>query len=145
MHGVDLTPHERQQLADSRTPLALCVRSNLHIGGRAPDVTDLLARGVRLALGTDGLVSCPDQDLLAEIPALARLAPDVPVATWLDLATRGGADVLGLVGLGAFVSGHAPGLVQLDGDLADLPRRAPQRRWLLPAGPLPLSIPTEAP
>lgn len=134
VHGVDLTPAERQTLADEGTALVLCVRSNLHIGGHAPALVDLLGRGVRLALGTDGLVSCPDQDVLGELPALARCAPEVPAERWLDLATRGGADALGLSGLGAFRPGAVPGLIQLDTDLAGLLRRAPQRRWLVSPG-----------
>jgi len=134
VHGVDLTGAERQALADHGVALALCVRSNLHITGRAPDIADLLARGVRLCLGTDGLVSCPDQDVLAELPALARLAPDVPPVTWLDLATRGGAQALGLQGLGVFTVSACPGVVQLDADAHDLISRPPQRRWLVQPG-----------
>ena len=134
VHGVDLTADERQALADSRTPLVLCVRSNLHISGRAPDVVDLLDRGVRLALGTDGLVSCPDQDVLAEVPALARLAPEVPVSRWLTLATRDGADALGIASHGAFRPGTTPGVLHLDTDEAGLRTRAPMRRWIVPPG-----------
>lgn len=134
VHGVDLRPDEQQALADHRCGLILCVRSNLHIGGVAPDVGGLLQRGVRLALGTDGLVSCTDGDVLGEIPALHRLEPQVDAATWLHLATAGGADVLGLRGLGRLSVGSSPGLVRLDSDLDGLLKRAPKRRWLVRAG-----------
>jgi cytosine/adenosine deaminase-related metal-dependent hydrolase len=54
-----------------------------------------LARGVRVALGTDSLASNPDLDLLAEARFLHRHFPDVPGETLLRMATLSGAEALG--------------------------------------------------
>jgi aminodeoxyfutalosine deaminase len=56
---------------------------------------DFLARGIRVALGTDSLASNPDLDLLAEARFLRRHHPDVPGATLLRMATLAGAEALG--------------------------------------------------
>src|SRR5262245_20440347 len=56
---------------------------------------DFLARGIRVALGTDSLASNPDLDLLAEARFLRHHHPDVPGATLLRMATLAGAEALG--------------------------------------------------
>lgn len=115
VHGVHLSDADRATLAARRAPLCLCPRSNLHIGGRLPDVAALLAANVPLALGTDSLASCDDLDVLGEIPVLADAFPEIDPTVWLRLATAGGADALGLEGLGRIVVGASPGLVLLHG------------------------------
>jgi 5-methylthioadenosine/S-adenosylhomocysteine deaminase len=70
--------------------------------GVAP-VPDLLARGVTVGLGTDGCASNNNLDLFQEMDAAAklhkvhRLDPTVmPAPTVLEMATLGGAGVLGM-------------------------------------------------
>lgn len=125
VHGVDLDDDDRARIAARGSPLCLCPRSNLHIGGRLPDVPALLAAGVHPCLGTDSLGSSPDLDVLAELGVLARAFPEVPIALLLHLATTGGADALGFPELGRIAVGASPGLVLLDTDdprdLADGP------------------------
>lgn len=134
VHGVHLSDADRATLAAHRAPLCLCPRSNLHIGGRLPDVPALLAAGVPLALGTDSLASCEDLDVLGEIPVLAAAFPEVPTATWLSLATAGGAAALGLSDLGRIEVGACPGLLLLHGVGPAGLVRAPERSWLAPPG-----------
>jgi cytosine/adenosine deaminase-related metal-dependent hydrolase len=131
VHGVHLDAADRALLAARGAPLCLCPRSNLHIGGRLPDVPALLGAGVTLVLGTDSLASCPDLDLLAEVAVLLEAFPDVSPEVWLHAATAGGADALGLAGLGRLAVGAAPGLLLLEGvhALDDL-TQVPPRRWL---------------
>ena len=138
VHGVHLSDADRQALAETKAALCLCPRSNLHIGGQLADVPALLAAGVRLCLGTDSLASSPDLDVLGEIPPLLRAFPDVPAGTWLDLATRGGAEALGYPDYGEIKVGGAPGLLLLEGvrdprDLAEVPAR----RWIVRPGTFP--------
>lgn len=134
VHGVLLDAPGIRRLAQARTPLCLCVRSNRWIGGRIPDVPALLAAGVRLCLGTDSIASCPDLDVLGEVEALSREFPDVARTIWLGLATRGGADALGLPWLGRLQAGASPGLLHIDAPLEAL-HQGP-RRWLTrPAAP----------
>jgi cytosine/adenosine deaminase-related metal-dependent hydrolase len=115
VHGVHLTPRDRSLLAKSGTPLVLCPRSNEHIGGELPDVPALLRTGVRLALGTDSLGSCPDLDVLGDAALLREAFPDVDPVVWLQLATRGGAEALALDLLGGIAVGKKPGLVLFEG------------------------------
>ena len=133
VHGVHLTEADRRALAASRAPLCVCPRSNLHIGGQLPDVPALLAAGLPLCIGTDGLGSCPDLDVLGEISVLLEAFPEVPAGVWLEMATRGGADALRHPHHGRLQLGAAPGLLLLEGvgDPGEL-GVVPDRRWLVP-------------
>ena len=111
VHGVLLNREELGLLARRRRPLVLCVRSNLHIGGRLPDVLGMVEAGIPLALGTDSLASCADLDVLREVELLTSLAPSVPLEVWLTAATAGGASAFRLDGLGSIAVGAAPGLL----------------------------------
>jgi cytosine/adenosine deaminase-related metal-dependent hydrolase len=139
VHGVDLRPEEQRALAQSGSPLCLCPRSNLWIGGRLPDVPGLMDAGVRLCLGTDSLASCDSLDVLEEIPVLAEAFPDIPVGVWLDMATRGGAEALGIP-WGRLQEGTAPGLVLLHGvgEIGRLKDPTPlERSWFAEPGACP--------
>jgi cytosine/adenosine deaminase-related metal-dependent hydrolase len=48
-----------------------------------------------VAIGTDSLASVPTLNVLDELAALRRIAPDVSAASLLDSATRVGAEALG--------------------------------------------------
>jgi cytosine/adenosine deaminase-related metal-dependent hydrolase len=72
-----------------------CPRTHAFFGHPPHPFRAFLARGVRVALGTDGLASNPDLDLLAEARFLHCLYPDLPGATLLRLATLAGAEALG--------------------------------------------------
>jgi len=118
-------------IAASGARVCLCVRSNLALTGRLPDVPGLLDRGVPLAVGTDSLASVPDLDPFAELAALRRAFPELPAATWLAAATSGGADALDLP-LGRLAPGAAPGVLHAQVDHPDaLFAGTPfTRRWL---------------
>lgn len=134
VHGVRLSPEDRQLAAARGARLCVCARSNLHIGGLLPDVAAWLRVGVPVCLGTDSRASSPDLDLLGELPALAAGCPDVAPETWLALATHAGARAAGAIGFGAITPGAAPGLLHLPGVTSPsaLLRGAPgERRWLV--------------
>ncbi|MEO7669849.1 MAG: amidohydrolase family protein, partial [Polyangia bacterium] len=96
VHMVHASEDDRRRARAHGATVVLCPRSNLHIGGRLPDVAALLKDGVRLALGTDSLASVPTLSLWDELAVLTRGYPDVPPRTWLHAATQGGAAALGL-------------------------------------------------
>jgi cytosine/adenosine deaminase-related metal-dependent hydrolase len=72
-----------------------CPRTHAAFGHPPHPFRDLLARGVRVALGTDSLASNPDLDVLAEARFLHHRYSDVPGSVLLRLATLSGAEALG--------------------------------------------------
>jgi cytosine/adenosine deaminase-related metal-dependent hydrolase len=72
-----------------------CPRTHAAFGHPPHPFREFLARGVRVALGTDGLASNPDLDVLAEMRFLHRRYPDVPGEQVLRLGTLAGAEALG--------------------------------------------------
>ena len=100
-----------------------CPRTHAAFGHPPHPFRELLAKGVRVALGTDSLASNPDLDLLAEARFLHELYPDLPGAVLLRMATLAGAEALGFGGeAGSLEPGKAADLVAVplpDADAAD--------------------------
>lgn len=96
VHAVHATEEELALARAAGATLVLCPRSNLHIGGKLPDLPAIRRAGIPWVLGTDSLVSTPDHDLLGEVRVLAEAFPEVPLGEFLQAATTGGAAALGL-------------------------------------------------
>jgi cytosine/adenosine deaminase-related metal-dependent hydrolase len=75
--------------------VVVCPRTHAAFGHAPHPLPSLLARGVRVALGTDSLASNPDLDVLAEARFLHRSFPGLPGAMVLRMATLAGAEALG--------------------------------------------------
>jgi cytosine/adenosine deaminase-related metal-dependent hydrolase len=75
--------------------IVFCPRTHAAFGHPPHPFREFLARGVRVALGTDSLASNPDLDLLAEARLVKQRYPDVPGETILRMATLAGAEALG--------------------------------------------------
>ena len=112
-HCVHVDAEEIRLLAENRVGVAHCPRSNGYLGCGIAPVDELLAAGISVSIATDSPASTPSLDLFEElrtalVAARARAQrPDaLPAATALELATLGGARVLGLEGqLGSLVPG----------------------------------------
>jgi cytosine/adenosine deaminase-related metal-dependent hydrolase len=136
VHMVHADDADRRLARRAGATVVLCPRSNLHIGGRLPDVPALLVDGVPLALGTDSLASTPDLSLWGELATLAAHVPGVPAARWLDAATRGGAHALALPACGTLAPGQRPGILDVLVDDAAAPLESlvrdptPSLRWV---------------
>lgn len=107
-------------LAERGTPVVLCPSSNLHITGTLPDLPGMVARGIPLALGTDSTASGQSLDVMGEVRILAERFPELPVETWLQAATAGGGQVVGVlaelaVGYGGAMLRMDPGTVGISG------------------------------
>lgn len=72
-----------------------CPRTHAAFGHPPHPFREWLARGGRVALGTDSLASNPDLDLLAEARFLWRRHPEVRPDLVLRMATLAGAEALG--------------------------------------------------
>jgi len=140
VHMVHADADDLRRAAAAGATVVLCPRSNLHIGGRLPDIAAVMDSGVPLAIGTDSLASTPNLSPWGELATLAARFPDVPPSVWLRAATAGGAAALGLGDLGALAPGRWPGLLEVSpagfaADSAD-PERAlvsdpnPRIRWM---------------
>lgn len=121
-HGVWLTDDDIELLAGRSVAVAHCPQSNAKLGSGVARLRDLLDAGVTVALGTDGPASNNDLDLWEEMrlaPMLARAVSGDPAAvgaaTALALATRGGADALGLA-VGTLAPGRLADVVHVRTD-----------------------------
>lgn len=93
-HANYLPPDAVRFLA-GRHAVAYCPRTHAAFGHPPHPVRELLARGVRVCLGTDSLASNPDLDVLAEARFVRARRPDVPAAAVLRMVTLAGAEALG--------------------------------------------------
>ena len=103
VHMVHADASDLDRLARSGASVAHCPQSNLKLGNGVCPVPLLKARGINVALGTDGAASNNDLSMLDELRSAALLArglfPDAaPISAheWLRSATLDGAQALGL-------------------------------------------------
>jgi 5-methylthioadenosine/S-adenosylhomocysteine deaminase len=96
--------------------------SNLRLGAGVAPAHAMHAAGVRVAIGTDGANTSDSQSVFEAMRLAAYLSRGrtVDARQWLSvddvfqMATTGGAALLGLPGLGRIAAGHAADLVMLD-------------------------------
>jgi 5-methylthioadenosine/S-adenosylhomocysteine deaminase len=128
VHAVHLEPSEIEILAQTGTGISHCPESNMKLAAGVAPVSDMVRRGVKIGLGTDGCASNNDLDLLREMGTAARLGkircsdPTVMGSrTVYNLATVGGSEVLGMVEkTGSLEIGKKADLVLIDLNKAHL-------------------------
>ncbi|MGQ9669106.1 MAG: amidohydrolase family protein [Desulfosoma sp.] len=121
-HCVDLDERDMDLLAEHGVHVAHNPESNLKLASGFAPVPLLLQRGVAVALGTDGCASNNNLDLFGEMATCAKIhkavASDPTVmkaATVLHMATRAGAEALGLKEtIGQIHPGFAADLIVVD-------------------------------
>ncbi|HEY6962430.1 MAG TPA: amidohydrolase family protein [Gaiellaceae bacterium] len=122
-HGIWLTPSDIELVRDRGVTVVHNPVSNMKLGSGIAPVPDLLAHGVNVALGTDGMCSNDGQDMFATLKTAALLHKlwEVDFERWLgaqeawEMATRGGAAAAGDPdGLGRIEVGARADLVLLD-------------------------------
>ena len=130
IHAVHLGPGDRDRLAAQGCSVVHCPASNMKLASGIAPVTELVAAGVNVALGTDGAASNNRLDLFAEMrlaSLIAKVATGdaaaLPAAEALRMATIGGARALSLDDrIGSIVAGKEADLIAVDmGELADAP------------------------
>jgi 5-methylthioadenosine/S-adenosylhomocysteine deaminase len=143
VHAVHLSAADIELLARRGASVAHCPASNLKLGSGIAPVTELLAAGVNLGIGTDGAASNDRLDLLAETRLAALLAKGrshdagaLPAHAALEAATLGGARALGLDRrIGSLEPGKAADLTAFDlGTLETQPVYAPVAQLIYAAG-----------
>jgi cytosine/adenosine deaminase-related metal-dependent hydrolase len=92
IHGNYLPPE--CQVTPQQT-VVYCPRTHAAFGHGPYPLLALLARGTRVALGTDSLASNPDLDILAEARFVHQQFPEVSGEALLRMLTVSGAEALG--------------------------------------------------
>lgn len=129
-HMVHPNAAEIARLAHARCGVCHCPSSNMILASGIAPVRAMLDRGVRVGLGVDGSASNDGNHLLAEArqamllarvgwPGFESRADRFSAREALQLATRGGAQVLGRDDIGVLAPGKAADLVAFRVD--DLP------------------------
>jgi 5-methylthioadenosine/S-adenosylhomocysteine deaminase len=121
-HVVWPTEQEIPILVERQVGVIHNPTSNMKIASGIAPISDMLAAGVRVGLGTDGAASNNDLDMWEEMRLAALLQkveqmnPEVmSAATVLTMATRGGAEAIGLGGeVGELKVGMKADLIQVD-------------------------------
>jgi 5-methylthioadenosine/S-adenosylhomocysteine deaminase len=126
VHVTAIGDDDIERLASRGVGVVHCPHSNLKLGSGLCPIGRLRAHGVRVALGTDGAASNNSLDLFAELRTATLLAKAIegdaaalPAADALEMATLGGARVLGLEReIGSLEPGKAADVVAVDLDRA---------------------------
>lgn len=122
IHGVFMTADDIALAAELDAPVVHCPRSNALLGCGVAPVSEMLALGLRVGLGTDSPASAMAFDLWEEMRcaimlarARAARADAMTAAGVLELATLGGARAIGLAGVtGSLTPGKAADITVLD-------------------------------
>lgn len=122
-HAVQLNADEIALLAETGTSVAHCPSSNMRLGSGVAPIRECLDAGVQVGLAVDGSASNDAGHLLLEarmallLQRVAKGADALTAREALELATRGGAAVLGRDDIGFLAPGMAADLVgyRLDG------------------------------
>lgn len=121
-HVVWPTPEEISILAERQVGVIHNPTSNMKIASGIAPVTAMIDAGVRVGLGTDGAASNNDLDMWEEMRLAAflqkveQMNPEaLPAKTVLNMATRGGAQAIGLGdSIGRLEAGFAADLITID-------------------------------
>jgi 5-methylthioadenosine/S-adenosylhomocysteine deaminase len=127
-HMTHLTDEEIDDVARAGAHVVHCPSSNLKLASGIARVTDMLRRGVNVALGTDGAASNNSLDMLGELKLAALLAKaesrqstSLSAAEALQMATLNGARALGLEHeIGSIEVGKRADLVAIECDSVEM-------------------------
>ncbi|MER3473046.1 MAG: hypothetical protein C4335_03235 [Armatimonadota bacterium] len=103
VHGVHTDSHHAERLASTHTAVAHCPQSNAKLCNGIAPLSEWLAQGVTVGLGTDSVVSNNTMDLFAEMRLAVTLQRAVhgvdsclTARKAVELATTRGAQALGM-------------------------------------------------
>ncbi|MCW3791835.1 amidohydrolase [Paenibacillus sp. LS1] len=121
-HGVHLNRRDIGRLKGMRGGVAHNPVSNLKLGCGIAPITEMLAQGINVGMGTDGAGSATTVDMFEEIKAATWLQKldygdptRLPAKDVLNMATRGSANLLGLQHeVGVLEVGHKADLILID-------------------------------
>jgi cytosine/adenosine deaminase-related metal-dependent hydrolase len=130
-HSVHVNDDEIQLYADTGCGIAHCPGSNMRLGSGIAPILKMLSKGVDVGIGVDGSASNDSSHLLGEarlamllsrvgagMSGASRSDEDAPplmsARQTLEMATRGGARVLGREDIGSLEVGKCADLIAID-------------------------------
>jgi cytosine/adenosine deaminase-related metal-dependent hydrolase len=119
-HCVELDAAEIDLFARTRTGVAHCPCSNMRLGSGIAPVREMLAAGIAVGLGVDGSASNDSAHMLNEarqallLQRVAKGGAALSARQALEMATLGGAKVLGRADIGCLAPGMAADLAAFD-------------------------------
>lgn len=119
-HCVYINEKEAEKMAKTKTGVAHCPCSNLRLGSGIAPIPMFLKKGVPVGLAVDGSASNDASDMLGEarqcmmVHRVGTGVEAMPARTALEVATLGGAKVLGRKDIGSIAVGKAADLAIFD-------------------------------
>jgi 5-methylthioadenosine/S-adenosylhomocysteine deaminase len=120
-HCIWLSDREIGLLSDRESGVLHCPSSNLKLASGIARIPQLLAEGVKVSLGSDGAACNNGLDMFREMRLAALIqkpvlgAAAMPASLVFELATRGGAEALGLASeTGSIEAGKRADLTLID-------------------------------
>jgi cytosine/adenosine deaminase-related metal-dependent hydrolase len=121
-HAIYLSEEEIGLLAETGTGVAHCPTSNMRLGSGIAPVREMLDKGVKVGLAVDGSASNDSSHMLAEarmamlLQRVQKGAGALSAQETLEMATLGGAAVLGRDDIGSLTSGKAADFIAINLD-----------------------------
>jgi 8-oxoguanine deaminase len=121
-HAIYLSEEEIDLLAETGTGVAHCPTSNMRLGSGIAPIREMLDRGVKVGLAVDGSASNDSSHMLAEarmamlLQRVQKGAGALSAQEALEMATLGGAAVLGRDDIGSLASGKAADFIAINLD-----------------------------
>ncbi len=119
-HGIHFSDGEIARLAETKTGVAHCPGSNMRLGSGIARVAQMLQAGVRVGLAVDGSASNDASHLLGEarlamlLQRVAKGPGAMSAQTALEMATLGGASILGRDDIGSLAPGKAADFIGIN-------------------------------
>ena len=119
-HCVHLNAEEVALFAQTGTGVAHCPSSNMRLGSGIAPIREMFDAGVRVSIAVDGSASNDGSQMLAEVRQAMLLQrvmgnpAGLSAREALEIATRGGAAVLGRDDIGQLAAGKAADCIAID-------------------------------
>jgi cytosine/adenosine deaminase-related metal-dependent hydrolase len=119
-HAIYLNQQEIELLAETGTGVAHCPGSNMRLGSGIAPIREMLDVGVKVGLAVDGSASNDSSHALAEarmamlLQRVEKGAGALSAQEALEMATLGGAAVLGRDDIGSLEAGRAADFIAVD-------------------------------
>ena len=115
-HGIYFNEQEIGKLAETQTGISHCPVSNLRLGSGIAPIPKMLDTGVKVGIGVDGSASNDSSNFLREmqlamlVHRVGTAVDSMPAIRVIEMATKGGAAVLGQLEIGSIEVGKAADL-----------------------------------